>query len=196
MSLRCLYDSGETIYRVLAENDDRLLVIDCLKRTMPFWIQKDKLSMYQCVDDQLLHEKSGIRSVGEETLSRDALAYAHKRYSMIASIVPVVADKKRRDKTIAYVAKERSISKQTIRKYLCLYLAFQSITVLASKESINEVALTREQKWMRWALNKFFYTQRQNSLRTAFLYLLKEKFTDENGLLETSAKMTVLFPEL
>ena len=56
--------------------------------------------------------------------------------------------------------------------------------VLASKESINEVWLTTEQKWMRWALNKFFYTQRQNSLRTAFLYLLKEKYTDENGLLK------------
>ena len=184
MSLRCLYDSGETIYRVLAENDDRLLVIDCLKRTMPFWIQKDQINGYLQIDEKVLHEKSGIRPVGEETLSRDALAYAHKRYSMIASIVPVVADKKRRDKTIAYVAKERSISKQTIRKYLCLYLAFQSITVLASKESINEVALTREQKWMRWALNKYFYTQRQNSLRTAFLYLLKEKYTDENGLLK------------
>ena len=184
MLSKCLYDSGETIYRVLSEQDDCFLVIDCMKRTMPFWIQKDQISVYQQIDEKVLHEKSGIRPVGEETLSRDALAYAHKRYSMIASIVPVVADKKRRDKTIAYVAKERSISKQTIRKYLCLYLAFQSITVLASKESINEVALTREQKWMRWALNKFFYTQRQNSLRTAFLYLLKEKYTDENGTLK------------
>ena len=31
-----LYDNGETIYRVLAENEDELLVIDCIKRTMPF----------------------------------------------------------------------------------------------------------------------------------------------------------------
>ena len=36
---------------------------------------------------------------------------------------------------------------------------------------------------MRWALNKYFYTQRANSLRTAYLYLLKDKYTDENGLL-------------
>ena len=172
MLSKCLYDSGETIYRVLSEQDDCFLVIDCMKRTMPFWIQKDKLSMYQCVDDQLLHEKSGIRSVGEETLSRVALATAHKRYSMIAQIIPIIADKKRRDEMIAYVAKEHSISKQTVRKYLCMYLTYQSITVLASKESINEVALTREQKWMRWALNKFFYTQRQNSLRTAYRYML------------------------
>lgn len=184
MLSKCLYDNGETIYRVLAENDDKVLVIDCLKRTMPFWIQKDKLSMYQCVDVQLLHEKSGIRSVEEETLSRDALATVHKRYSMIASIVPVVADKKRRDAMIAYVAKEHSISNQTVRKYLCLYLSFQNISVLSPYDSIQKVKLSKEEKWMRWALNKFFYTQRQNSLRTAYLYLLKEKYLDENGTLK------------
>ena len=103
---------------------------------------------------------------------------------MIAPIIPLVADKKRRDEMIAFVAKENNISKQTIRKHLCLYLTYQSITVLASKESINEVALTKEQKWMRWALIKFFYTQRKNSLRTAYLYLLKEKHLDENGTLK------------
>ena len=37
---------------------------------------------------------------------------------------------------------------------------------------------------MRWALNKFFYTSRKNSLRTAYLYLLKEKYLDKNGVLK------------
>ena len=184
MSLRCLYDSGETIYRVLAEHDVEVLVIDCLKKTMPFWIQKDQINGYLQIDEKVLHENSGIRPVEEDTLSKSALSVAHKRYSIIAPIVSVISDKKKRDAMIAYVAKEHSISKQTIRKYLCLYLVYQSITVLASKESINEVWLTTEQKWMRWALNKYFYTQRQNSLRTVFLYLLKEKYTDENGLLK------------
>ena len=36
---------------------------------------------------------------------------------------------------------------------------------------------------MRWALNKYFYTQRANSLRTAYLYLLKEKYLDDKGQL-------------
>ena len=173
MSLRCLYDSGETIYRVLAENDDKVLVIDCLKRTMPFWIQKDRISACQQIDEKVLHEKSGIRPVEEESLSRDALSVAHKRYSMIASIVPVVADKKRRDEMVSYVAKEHNISKQTVRKYLCLYLAYQTVSILAPAESENLINLTKDQKNMRWALNKFFYTCRENSLRTAYLYLLE-----------------------
>ena len=184
MFLKCLYDSGNTIHRVLAVHDDVVLAIDCIKRTMPVWLSKERLTDWHQIDEKLLHEKSGIRLVEEESLSRDALSVAHKRYSMIAPIIPLVADKKRRDKTIAYVAKEHSISKQTVRKFLCLYLAFQSITVLAPFESKNESRLTKEQKWMRWALNKFFYTQRENSLRTAYLYLLKEKYLDENGTLK------------
>lgn len=186
MFLKCLYDSGNTIYRVLAENDDKVLVIDCVKRTMPVWLPSDRLTDWHKIDEQVLHENSGIRAVSEETMSKTALATAHKRYSMIAPVVSVIADKKQRDAIISYVAKEHNISKQTVRKYLCMYLTYQSITVLASKESINEVALTREQKWMRWALNKFFYTQRQNSLRTAYRYMLKEKYLDDNGKLKES----------
>ena len=79
---------------------------------------------------------------------------------------------------------EQTLSKQTIRQYLCLYLAFQTVTMLAPVNKIIGSKLTKERKWMRWALNKYFYTQRANSLRTAFLYLLKEKYTDENGLLK------------
>lgn len=186
MLSKCLYDSGETIYRVLAEHDSQVLVIDCLKRTMPQWIDSNGLSDDTIIDDSELFAKTGINPVSEEKLSRAALATAHKRYSMIAQIIPIIADKKRRDEMIAHVSDEYRISKQTIRKYLCLYLSYQSIDVLAPFDSKNEDALTREQKWMRWALNKYFYTQRQNSLKTAYLYMLKEKYLDENGTIKDS----------
>ena len=35
MSLKSLYDNGQTIYRILAARDDVVLAIDCVKRTMP-----------------------------------------------------------------------------------------------------------------------------------------------------------------
>lgn len=87
MQILSLYCDGQTVYRFLSEHGDNVLVIDCIRRTMPYWISKDDLT--------------GFVNADEETL---------------------------------YV-------------------------------------------------NKFFYTCRKNSLWTAFLYLLKEKYTDENGLL-------------
>lgn len=183
MSLKSLYDNGETIYRVLAESGDNVVVIDCLKRTMPVWIPKNRLVDWQQIEDQVLHEKTGICPVTEDALSKTALASAHKRYSIISSVVAVVADKKRRTEMIAFAASNSGVSKQTVRKYLCLYLVYQTVSILAPIDSINEASLTKEQKWMRWALNKYFYTQRANSLRTAYLYLLKEKYLDDKGQL-------------
>ena len=50
MFTKKLYDSGETVYRVLAENGERLLVIDCIKRTMPFWIKREDITSYTQID--------------------------------------------------------------------------------------------------------------------------------------------------
>ena len=59
-------------------------------------------------------------------------------------------------------------------------MAFQDITVLAPKKK-KEKELTRDQKNMRWALNKIFYTRNQNSLSTAYTMMLKEKYCDMHG---------------
>ena len=183
MSLGNLYDNGVTIYRELAARDDTVLVIDCVKRTMPVWLPKDRLTDWQHIEEQALHEKTGILPLTEDALSKSALACAHKRYSMIAPAVAVVTDKKQRNDMIIWVSNEYGISKQTVRKYLCLFLVYQTVSILAPIDSTNKVSLTKEQKWMRWALNKYFYTQRANSLRTAYLYLLKEKYLDDKGQL-------------
>ena len=72
------------------------------------------------------------------------------------------------------------VSKQTIRHYLCLYLVYQDISVLAPKQK-KEKELSKDEKNMRWALNKFFYTRNKNSLQTAYTLMLKQKYCDANG---------------
>ena len=183
MSLKSLYNNGQTIYRVLAENGERLLVIDCIKRTMPFWIKREDITNYTQIDESILFDKSGLKTIKEDELSKRALATAHQRYSIIAPAVAFVADKKRRNEMITFASHNSNLSKQTIRLYLCLYLAFQTIKALAPIDAVRGNELTKEQKLMRWALNKYFYTSRENSLRTAYLYLLKEKYLDESGQL-------------
>lgn len=156
MSLKSLFDNGETIYRVIAENGERLLVIDCIKRTMPFWIKREDITSYTQIDESILYDKSGLKTIKEDELSKRALATAHQRYSIIAPAVAVVADKKQRNYMIEFATQNIGISKQTIRQYLCFYLTFQSVTVLAPAEAVRSSKLTKEQKLMRWALNKFF----------------------------------------
>lgn len=88
-----------------------------------------------------------------------------------------------RNMVIAHSAEENGICKQTVRNYLCLYLAYQHMSALAPKRTDEEKPLSQDEKNMRWALNKFFYTKNQNSLTTAYTLMLKEKYSDANGTL-------------
>ncbi len=103
------------------------------------------------------------------------------RYTMIASVLPFITDNTMRSKAIETVAKENDVSKQTVRNYLCLYLAYMDIKALAPKMKSTTTELTPDEKNMRWALNKYFYTRSKNSLMTAYTMILKEKYCSSTG---------------
>ena len=73
------------------------------------------------------------------------------------------------------VSKEYSVSKQTVRKYLCLYLAYQSISALSSYKESPDKPLSDDEKNFRWALNKYFYSQLKNTLKDTYTLMLKER---------------------
>jgi hypothetical protein len=55
--------------------------------------------------------------------------------------------------------------------------------VAALAPSVRETKreLTRDQKNMRWALNKYFYTPKKSKLTDVYIRLLKEKYCDAEG---------------
>ena len=103
----------------------------------------------------------------------------HERYTMIAPVLSFIGDENTRSHVISIIAAENSISKQSIRSFLKRYLIFQNIQVLLPKEREYDTALTKDQKNMRWSLNKFFYNFEKNSLRTAYVKMLKEKYVSQ-----------------
>ncbi len=166
-------DSG--IFRVLSVGDN-VLAIDCKKKTMPQFFSYDFFS-----DSEI------INCLSPDYLNFDELSpvdrkIAQQRYTMIASAVSVLEDVKQRNLMLDKSSKQFGISKQTLRSYLCTYLVYQDIAALAPKHSKNK-ELTQDQKNMRWALNKFFYTRNQNSLPTAYTMMLKAKYCDDYGVL-------------
>lgn len=171
-----------SVFRVLAIDGNDILVIDCIKRQMPYWINIP-IEYTKCSEIELC-EKIGVNLVDEGHLSQKNKAIAHRRYTLIASILTVVEDVKSRAAVIDFICRKNKISKPTIRKYLCLYLAFQNIYILTSKIDCKPLKrLTGEQKTFRWALNKYYYTSRRNSLKTAYTLMLKEKYCDDRGKL-------------
>ena len=162
------------LFRILDIDGDQVLAIDCEKKNMP---QFFPVSFFK--KGEILKEISSSFPSWEE-LSPNDKKLAQKRYTMIAPAVAVVNDKPKRNAMIEYASQQFSVSKQTLRSFLCSYLVYQDIAVLApQKKKAQE--LTKDQKVMRWALNKFFYTRNQTSLSVAYTMMLKEKYCDARG---------------
>ena len=178
-----LFRSNDTIYRVIEVEVGRVLVIDCIKLTMPIWVPTSPLKNCDTITFEELISTTNKVIPPIESLSQEQMKAMHQRFTLIAPILTYIADEHMRARLIDDMSKRHKVTKQTIRKYLCLYLAYPNITVLAPTKKEPTKALTDDEKNFRWALNKYYYTRYKHSLRTTYLYLLKEKYTAEDGTL-------------
>lgn len=173
MKKNSVWKHGEIILRVLEIRENKYLVIDCQKRKMPYWTVRSTFKEFEEWSFQW-----ELQELGEESKK-----IMHERFTMISSILPIIAEESRRSAEIGRVAEEYHISKQTVRKYLCEYLAYQDIGALAPVERKSERELSQDEKNMRWGLNKFFYTTEKNTLQTAYTLMLQSKYCDRQGKL-------------
>lgn len=169
------------IIRVLAVDTD-VLAIDCLKRTMPQWMPAEDLQDWEPCDETALPSPDAP-ICDMQNLTPEQRKVMHERFSLIAAVTPFIGNSNKRSAMIAQMAELNNVSKQTIRKYLCLYLTYQRMEVLAPLAQRKKRALTATEKNFRWALNKFFYTERKHSLPTAYNLMLQHKYTDAAGQL-------------
>ena len=172
-----LLQNGQIIIRVLAI-EGNVLIVDCLKRTMPRWVSTEDLQNFEPCDESVLSDVPKM-----EKLTPAQRKVMHERYTLIAPVLPFIHNEARRSAMISQMAELNGVSKQTIRKFLCLYLAYQRVEVLAPSLQQKQHELTADEKNFRWALNKFYYTQRKHSLVTAYNLMLKERYTDATGQL-------------
>lgn len=176
-----LLQHDNQLVRVLDSTTDKVFIIDCIKRTMPVWTDAESLKDYVPCSEDTLQEITDTFLIDLDNLDSEGRKTAYERYTMIAPLLPFVSDQKKRKELINSLTNINSVSKQTIRYYLCLYLVYQNISILIRKQSVKESVLSQDEKNMRWALNKFFYTKHKNSLPVAYTLLLKEKYCDSLG---------------
>ena len=177
--LRC----GDDLVRVLAVEGERIMIIDCISPAMPRWTSANSLKEWERCAEGDYHIPDAWRLHPEEEIMTEHRKLMHERYTLIAPVLPFIHKESMRSVIIAQVAEMNGVSKQTIRKYLCIYLASQRIESLAPGSSCTEKPLTPDEKNFRWALNRYFYTQRRHSLTTTYTLMLKDKYTDAAGQL-------------
>lgn len=186
-----LYYYNNSLIRILEITDTSYFVIDCVKCNMPYFIKIEEFKDYNLCENNiftainiLLNNNDDINDIKITDFSKENQNIAHKRFSMIFPILPYITNKSDRSRLIHLMADSNNVSTQTIKQYLCKYLAYQDITILIAKPKIKEKILSVDEKNIRWALNKYFYTTKKNSLNTTYIYLLKEKYCNEDGQLK------------
>lgn len=132
------------IFRIISIEKENVLAIDCEKKTMPRFFPISFFENGEIIENLPSHFPSW------EELSLSEHRIIQKRYTMIASAIAVVADKKKRNMMIDIASNQFDVSKQTIRSFLCSYLVYQDIAALAPKQRKEKrKELTKDQKNMR-----------------------------------------------
>ena len=178
-----LYKCGDDLVRVLAIDGEQVLLIDCVKPAMPRWTSTNSLKEWERCAEGEYPIPDAWRLRPQEKIMTEQKKLMHERYTLIAPVLPFIHKESMRSVIIQQVAEMNGVSKQTVRKYLCLYLASQKIESLALRSLCTEKPLTPDEKNFKYALRRYFYTQRRHTLTTTYTLMLKDKYTDANGQL-------------
>ena len=182
-----LKNNDNEIVRILAVNGDEVLYISCNKekKGMPQWASVSVFSGYLICPEEELQQLWGIGLAEEGELEVKERKTAIWRYAVIAPVLSFLEDDRLRPEAIRRAAEQNHITKQTVRNYLQRYLIFNNVSALVPKKrTIKEKPLSGDEKNIWWAINKYYYSRKKNSLNTAYKLMLKERYTNAEGILE------------
>jgi hypothetical protein len=137
-----LFRIDDAIFRVLDLNRGRMLLIDCCKQTMPQWATAPE-SAKLCMADEL-YRMTGFTPAVFEALSSGQQRVAHERFTTIAPVLAYIGDVRIRGGLIRQMAGDK-LSPQTVRQWLCRYLAYQDIAALAPAAKVESA---RSPSWV------------------------------------------------
>ena len=175
-------ENGEHI-RVLLCGEEQSYVVNCQHFRMPFLVASDLLAELQPVPA----DTYSVFVVDEDIRTKQRTE-RNRRLDLIAPLLDdaCICDKSHRNKVVRRVAAEHSVARRTLLQYLWRYWVFQSKNALlpAERPSPKPHELTADDKAIRWALNKYYYTPQRQSLQTAYKMMLQAKYCDTHGRLK------------
>ena len=110
-----LLKNDNQIIRVLKSHGDKALVIDCIKRTMPKWVDGDSLANYDDCGEDEMYERTDYPFGRELTPNEERVA--QERFTMIAGVLPYIGNEQKRSQMIDFLAELKS--KQDYHLLLC-----------------------------------------------------------------------------
>lgn len=175
-------ENGEHI-RVLLCREEQSYVVSCQHFRMPYPVASDLLAELQPVPA----ETYSVFVLDEDITNRQREG-RNRKLDLIAPLLEdaCIYDKSHRNEVVRQIAAEHGIARRTVLQYLWRYWVYQSKNALlpAERPAPEQHELTADEKAIRWALNKYYYTPQRQSLQTAYKMMLRAKYCDTHGTLK------------
>lgn len=175
-------ENGEHI-RVLLCGEEQSYVVSCQHFRMPYPVASDLLAELQPVPA----ETYSVFVLDEDITNRQREG-RNRKLDLIAPLLEdaCIYDKSHRNEVVCQIATEHGIARRTVLQYLWRYWVYQSKNALlpAERPAPEQHELTADERAIRWALNKYYYTPQRQSLQTAYKMMLRAKYCDTHGTLK------------
>lgn len=175
-------ENGEHI-RILLCSEEQCYAVSCHHFRMPFPLSTHELEAMKSVST----EAYTIFAVDED-ISTAQRRERDRRFALIKPLLDntCICDKPHRNEIVKQVVGEHGVSRRTVLQYLWKYWVYQNKNILlpTGRASAKAHKLTADEKAIRWALNKYYYTPQKQSLQTAYKMMLRAKFCDAQGKLK------------
>ena len=175
-------ENGEHV-RVLLCGEEQSYVVSCQHFRMPYPVASDLLAELQPVPA----ETYSVFVLDEDITNRQREG-RNRKLDLIAPLLEdaCIYDKSHRNEVVRQIAAEHGIARRTVLQYLWRYWVYQSKNALlpAERPAPEQHELTADEKAIRWALNKYYYTPQRQSLQTAYKMMLRAKYCDTHGTLK------------
>ena len=101
MQTNRLLKKENSIIRVFETKEEQAFIIDCIKKTMPKWVDISSIADYvECSETELL-DSTDMQLWNYETLDAESRRFIHEHYTWIAGVLPFISDEKQRNKVIS-----------------------------------------------------------------------------------------------
>lgn len=165
-NLDILQASDGSQLRIILYAEPQSYVVDCQRFRMPSLVRNADLAAMQTVSaDQY------AAFVLDDDLSPRQRAQRDKRFSLLDGLLcsQAITDKAYRSRTAQEQATLAGVTRRTVLLYLWRYWVSQNKNALLTSSctehnSDHTCTLSVDEKNIRWALNKFYYTPQKQTL--------------------------------
>mgnify|MGYP000529595685 CR=1 FL=1 len=169
--------------RILLYGEEQSYVVNCQRCKMPFSVSTPSLLQMERLPPDMYR----LFALDEDISDRQRQQRDH-RAALISPVMvdECIYDKSLRNSLLRNIASDSSVTRKTILRYLWLYWVYQSKNALlpAERPAPKQHEFTADEKAIRWALNKYYYTPQRQSLQTAYKMMLRAKYCDTHGTLK------------